>query len=77
MTSTRGTDRNPLSSLRKNLVAAVASRREVTSSLIQAAKARARDYRGKTKMITIIYLTAAKLQLLTLTNPAPAYMFSR
>jgi hypothetical protein len=28
-------------------------------------------------MITIIYLTAAKLQLPTVTNPRPAYMASR
>jgi transposase len=34
---------------------------EGTNSLIQAAKARARGYRSKTKMITIIYLIAAKL----------------
>ncbi len=34
-----------------------------TNSLIQAAKRRARGYRNKTKMITIIYLTAGKLPL--------------
>jgi transposase len=34
---------------------------EGTNSLIQAAKARARGYRSKKKMITIIYLIAAKL----------------
>jgi transposase len=34
---------------------------EATNSLIQAAKARARGYRSKKKMITIIYLLAAKL----------------
>jgi transposase len=34
---------------------------EGTNSLIQAAKARARGYRSKRKMITIIYLIAAKL----------------
>jgi hypothetical protein len=34
----------------------------------QAAKARARDYRDKTKMITIVYLTAAKLPF----PPSPA-----
>lgn len=34
---------------------------EGTNSLIQAAKARARGYRSKDKMITIIYLIAAKL----------------
>ena len=34
---------------------------EATNSLIQAAKARARGYRSKKKMITIIYLIAAKL----------------
>jgi len=28
-------------------------------------------------MITIVYLTAAKLQLPTVTNPVPAYMSSR
>ncbi len=50
---------------------------EGINSLVQAAKARARGYRNKTKMITIVYLTAAKLQLPTLTNPTPAYMFSR
>lgn len=38
---------------------------EGTNSLIQAAKARARGYRSKTKMITIIYLIAARL-------PAPS-----
>jgi transposase len=51
---------------------------EGINSLVQAAKARARGYRNKTKMITIVYLTAAKLQLptsdtrvhvLTLSNP--------
>jgi transposase len=47
------------------------------NSLIQAAKAHARDYRSKTKMITIIYLTAAKLPLPTRTHPIPAYMPSR
>jgi transposase len=50
---------------------------EGINSLIQAAKARARGYRNKTKMITIVYLTAAKLHLPTLTNPTPAYMTSR
>ena len=50
---------------------------EGINSLVQAAKARARGYRSKTKMITIVYLTAAKLQLPTLTNPTPAYMSSR
>jgi transposase len=50
---------------------------EGINSLIQAAKARARGYRSKTKMITIAYLTAAKLQLPTLTHPVPAYMSSR
>jgi len=39
--------------------------------------ARARGYRTKNKMITIIYLTAAKLILPTVTNPTPAYMSSR
>ncbi len=47
---------------------------EGINSLVQAAKARARGYRNKNKMITIIYLTAAKLPLPTLTNPKPAYM---
>jgi transposase len=50
---------------------------EGINSLVQAAKARARGYRNKNKMITIVYLTAAKLQLPTLTNPTPAYMTSR
>lgn len=50
---------------------------EGINSLVQAAKARARGYRNKNKMITIIYLTAAKLQLPTVTNPVPAYMASR
>jgi transposase len=50
---------------------------EGINSLVQAAKARARGYRNKNKMITIVYLTAAKLQLPTLTNPTPAYMPSR
>jgi len=49
---------------------------EGINSLVQAAKARARGYRNKDKMITIIYLTAAKLQLPTVTNPTPAYMSS-
>jgi transposase len=47
---------------------------EGINSLVQAAKARARGYRSKTKMITIIYLTATKLTLPTLTSPTPAYM---
>ena len=47
---------------------------EGINSLVQAAKARARGYRNKNKMITIIYLTAAKLPLPTLTNPRLAYM---
>ncbi len=50
---------------------------EGINSLVQAAKARARGYRNKDKMITIVYLTAAKLQLPTVANPMPAYMFSR
>jgi transposase len=50
---------------------------EGINSLVQAAKARARGYRSKTKMITIIYLIAAKLQLPRLTSPTPAYMTSR
>jgi transposase len=44
---------------------------ERINSLVQAAKARARGYRNKTKMVTI-YLTAAKLPLPTLTNPGPS-----
>lgn len=47
---------------------------EGINSLIQAAKARARGYRSTTKMITIVYLAAARLPLPTLTIPAPAYM---
>jgi transposase len=50
---------------------------EGINSLVQAAKARARGYRSKAKMITIVYLTAAKLQLPTLTHPTPGYMSSR
>jgi transposase len=50
---------------------------EGINSLVQAAKARAQGYRSKIKMITIIYLTAAKLPLPTVTNPALAYMSSR
>ena len=46
---------------------------EGINSLVQAAKARARGYRNKNNMITIIYLTAAKLPLPTLAQPAPAY----
>jgi transposase len=49
---------------------------EGINSLIQAAKIRARGYRSTTKMITIIYLTAAKLPLPTLAAPKPAYMTS-
>ena len=49
---------------------------EGINSLIQAAKARGRGYRSKTKMLTIVYLTAAKLPLPTLTSPTPAYMSS-
>jgi transposase len=45
---------------------------EGTNSLIQAAKARARGYRTKNKMITIAYLIAGKLPLPTVTNPRPA-----
>jgi transposase len=44
---------------------------EGTNSLIQAAKARARGYRSKQKMITIAYLIAGKLTLPTVTNPNP------
>jgi transposase len=43
---------------------------EGTNSLIQAAKARARGYRNKNKMISIAYLIAGKLPLPTVTNPA-------
>jgi transposase len=50
---------------------------EGINSLVQAAKARARGYRNKNKMITIVYLTAAKLPLPTLTHPIPSYMTSR
>jgi hypothetical protein len=50
---------------------------EGINSLVQAAKARARGYRNKNKMITIVYLTAAKLPLPTVTNPRPVYMSSR
>jgi transposase len=49
---------------------------EGINSLVQAAKARARGYRNKNKMITIVYLTAAKLPLPSLTSPTPAYMSS-
>jgi transposase len=45
---------------------------EGTNSLIQAAKARARGYRSKDKMITIAYLIAGKLPLPTVTNLPPA-----
>lgn len=37
---------------------------EGTNSLIQAAKRRTRGYRGKTKMITVIYLIAGEVRLL-------------
>lgn len=40
--------------------------------LVQPAKAHARGYRNKEKMITISDLIAAGLQLLTATIPAPA-----
>lgn len=42
---------------------------EGTNSLIQAAKARARGYRSKDKMITIVYLIAGKLPLPTVSQP--------
>ncbi len=45
---------------------------EGTNSLIQAAKARARGYRTKNKMITIAYLIAGQLPLPTVTNPRSA-----
>ena len=44
---------------------------EGINSLVQAAKARARGYRNKTKMITIVYLTAGKLQLPPSPTPRP------
>jgi transposase len=47
---------------------------EGINSLVQAAKSRARGYRNKQNMITIIYLTAARLPLPSLTNPTPTYM---
>ena len=47
---------------------------EGINSLVQTAKSRARGYRNKQNMITIIYLTAAKLPLPTIANPTPAYM---
>jgi transposase len=50
---------------------------EGINSLVQAAKARARGYRNKNKMITIVYLLAAKLPLPTLTHPIPSYTTSR
>ena len=46
---------------------------EGINSLVQAAKARARGYRNKNNMITMIYLTAAKLPLPTVADPAPVY----
>ncbi|MCH9728619.1 MAG: hypothetical protein K0U84_02865, partial [Actinomycetia bacterium] len=39
----------------------------------EASLARARGYRNKNNMITMIYLTAAKLPLPTIANPAPDY----
>jgi uncharacterized protein YjbI with pentapeptide repeats len=42
---------------------------EGINSLVEAAKARARGYRSQAKMITTIYLTAAKLQLPTPHQP--------
>jgi transposase len=42
---------------------------EGTNSLIQAAKARARGYRNKRYMITVVYLIAGKLPLPTLSRP--------
>jgi transposase len=47
---------------------------EGINSLVQAAKSRARGYRNKKNMITIIYLTAAKLPLPSIANPTPTYM---
>jgi transposase len=49
---------------------------EGINSLVQAAKARARGYRNKRNMITIIYLTAAKLPLPTVADPAPVYAYA-
>ena len=46
---------------------------EGTNSLVQAAKARARGYRSKNNMITIIYLIAGDFTLPTVANPALAY----
>lgn len=46
---------------------------EGINSLVQAAKSRARGYRNKNNMITMIYLTAAKLPLPTVAHPAPVY----
>ncbi|CCK64979.1 Putative transposase [Mycobacterium canettii CIPT 140070017] len=46
---------------------------EGINSLVQAAKARARGYRNTNNMITMIYLTAAKLPLPTVANPTPVY----
>jgi transposase len=43
---------------------------EGINSLVQAAKTRARSYRNNNKMITIIYLTAAKLPLPRASRPA-------
>ncbi len=45
---------------------------EGTNSLIQAAKARARGYRNKNKMIIIAYLIAGKLPLPTVNDSAVA-----
>lgn len=50
---------------------------EGINSQVQTSKARAPGYRNKNKMVTIIYLTATKLLLPTVTNPTPAYLFSR
>jgi transposase len=44
---------------------------EGINSLIQAAETRARSYRSKAKMITIVYLTAAKLPLPSLPTQHP------
>lgn len=46
---------------------------EGINSLVQAAKARARGYRNKHNMITMIYLIAGDLTLPTVANPALAY----
>jgi transposase len=46
---------------------------EGINSLVQAAKARARGYRSKRNMITMIYLIAGDFTLPTVANPALAH----